>query len=68
MPLAWRPGRGIVPTGFVAEDHMAFKLNAGTGIVAGMVLVIGAAGAWMAHSTQPEATALPPVGIQRDRQ
>ncbi len=39
---------------------MGLKLNAGTGIIAGFVLLVGAAGAWLAQSTQPAASTLPP--------
>lgn len=39
---------------------MGLKLNAATGIIAGFVLLVGAGGAWLLHSAEPEARALPP--------
>ncbi len=39
---------------------MALKLNAATGIIAGFVLAVGAGAAWLLHSPEPAARALPP--------
>ena len=36
---------------------MGLKLNAATGIIAGFVLLVGAGGAWLLHSAEPEARA-----------
>lgn len=43
---------------------MGLKLNAATGIIAGFVLLVGAGGAWLLHSAEPEARALPPESAE----